>query len=166
MFEFTEQGIKNKLPIIMDAVMDDLADFVLAEADKNLRQGSFIGAYGVGAFDRGTLARSGHVTRQFLVKAVVFDAPHAAVVELGSAPHTPPLDALIGWVKRKIRLPSRRARSGKRRVKDSEARKIAFAIQQKIKKKGTPPRPYLRQAIERVDDALINRLVDKYTKIL
>ena len=30
--------------------------------------------------------------------AIVADAPHAAAVENGSAPHTPPLDPLIAWV--------------------------------------------------------------------
>lgn len=47
----------------------------------------------------GELISSVHAVLGGLVTKTVVDAPHAAAVEVGSAPHTPNLDALVEWVK-------------------------------------------------------------------
>ncbi|MEE9215673.1 MAG: LAGLIDADG family homing endonuclease [Thermodesulfobacteriota bacterium] len=67
----------------LDRALDDMADFVLSEADENLRSANFSPAIGEGAFDRGTLARSGRVERKRLKKKVIFDAFHAPFIEFG-----------------------------------------------------------------------------------
>lgn len=44
----------------------------------------------------GNLAGSVHTEGE---TKIIIDAPHAAAVEIGSAPHTPDLEALVAWVK-------------------------------------------------------------------
>lgn len=46
----------------------------------------------------GELAESIHVEDGARGSTIVADAPHAAPVEFGSRPHTPPLEPLIRWV--------------------------------------------------------------------
>lgn len=74
----------------------------------------------------------------------VVDAPHAAAVEVGSRPHTPPLDPLVAWVVLKITQMG----SGE------EARRIARAIQIKISKVGTRPHWFVRSSLPAIRLAL------------
>lgn len=46
----------------------------------------------------GELADSAEVIDSAVGFAIVFTAPHAAAVDLGSRPHMPPLEPLIAWV--------------------------------------------------------------------
>lgn len=97
------------------------------------------------------------------------DAPHAAPVEEGSRPHTPPLEPLIRWVKLRHlegvtiakrprtakRLPGTTTEehatavhaalgaSWKRSDVESNYRAMAFKIQQGIAKHGTRPHFYM-----------------------
>ena len=103
--------------------------------------------------------------------AIVVDAPHAAPVETGSRPHTPPLAPLVAWVKlrgaqgllspRQVgRLPGRSTaahavtvaaalrsmeRGGALDV-DAPVR-IARAIQHAIRERGTKPHWYARSSL-------------------
>lgn len=60
-----------------------------------------------------------------------YNAPHTRPVEYGSAPHYPPIEPLKNWA---------------RRVLGDEG--AAYAVQQKIGKYGTPPRPFVRPGRE------------------
>lgn len=46
----------------------------------------------------GELADSAHIVEFERTVQIVFDAPHAGAVEVGSRPHVPPLEPLIAWV--------------------------------------------------------------------
>jgi len=109
---------------------------------------------------------------------IVAEAPHAAAVEVGSRPHTPPLEPLIRWVKLRAAqgLLSERQLAKKRgsttaghahavagRLKSMEhggaldveaPRRIAFAIQRKIAREGTLPSWFARRSIAPVVRAL------------
>lgn len=64
------------------------------------------------------------------------DLTYAKAVEWGSRPHFPPVAPLELWVRRKLRVPARRARS------------VAFLVARKISKRGTPAQPFLGPALE------------------
>lgn len=76
---------------------------------------------------------------------IEFRTPHAGFQEFGTGPaalhaqYTPPIEPLIEWVEQKL------GKSG------DEARKIAFAVQQKIHEFGTAPKPFARPAIDAVE---------------
>ncbi|HEY2517090.1 MAG TPA: hypothetical protein VGI39_39730 [Polyangiaceae bacterium] len=119
---------------------------------------------------------------------VVLDAPHAAALETGSRPHTPPLGPLLAWVKLRgmqgidakgnIRKPTRRAwgnttaanahsiavalrqlESTFRRTTPIDApMKIARAIQAAIAKHGTRPHWMVRSSMPKIDARLGTRL--------
>lgn len=94
-----------------------------------------------------------------------WNAAHAAPVNDGSRPHWPPLDPILAWVKRNVRLvpqatdegPSLkpqfkpRQRAGTKRVADPEALRIANAIRATIAKKGTEPVNFKERAIRQVE---------------
>jgi hypothetical protein len=122
------------------------------------------------------LADSLHVDDVSLGESVVVaDAPHAAAVEVGSRPHTPPLAPLIAWVKLRgmqgLKPESRikrlagtttaaAARSIAQALRARQHRgpgggsldvgapvEIARAIQQAIAKRGTRPHRYMAAGI-------------------
>ena len=134
----------------LDSFMDDLADSILRVALNNIYSGDFSPAVGIGALDRGGLARSGRVKRELLKKTIIFDAPYAAYVEYGTRPHFPPLDPIAGWVRRNIKVSLKTDPSRKRKATMIESRAIAKRIVNHIGKYGTIPRPFLRRAIGHV----------------
>jgi hypothetical protein len=119
----------------------------------------------------GELRETVHTDESEHGAAIVVDAPHAAPVETGSRPHTPPLAPLIAWVKlrgtqgllseRQIgRLPGSTTAAHARSVAgalqgmerggaldvDAPVR-IARAIQRLIALRGTKPHWYARGAL-------------------
>ena len=112
------------------------------------------------------------------------DAPHAAPVETGSAPHTPPLAPLVAWVKlrgaqgllseRQIgRLPGHDDRhpcAGHRlRARGDQSGgaldvqapvRIARAIQQAIRPRGTKPHWYARGSLPAIRAVLHGLIKD------
>lgn len=116
--------------------------------------------------------------------AIVVDAPHAAPVETGSRPHTPPLAPLVAWVRlrgaqglltaRQIdRLPGTTTSTSARSIAaamrgmerggalDIEAPiRIARAIQQAIARRGTKPHWYARRALPEVRRVLHALIAD------
>ncbi len=119
----------------------------------------------------GELRESVHAEERTRGAAVVVDAPHAAPVETGSRPHTPPLAPLVAWVKlrgaqgllspRQVgRLPGTTTASHARSIAsalegmerggalDVDApMRIARAIQRAIAIGGTKPHWYARGAL-------------------
>ncbi|GMQ61198.1 MULTISPECIES: HK97 gp10 family phage protein [Vallitalea] len=65
---------------------------------------------------------------------------YAAIIEFGSSPHFPPVDALEPWVKRVI-LNGVEAYEG-------EAKDVAYAVAKNISKWGTQARPFLQPAYD------------------
>lgn len=119
---------------------------------------------------------------------IVLDAPHAAALERGSRPHTPPLEPLIAWVKLRgmqgidargrIRSPGRQAWGNTtaanahsvavalkrmqsqffQKTPIDAPRKIARAIQAAIAKHGTRPHWMVRSSLRKIDTTLGQRL--------
>lgn len=121
----------------LDAGLMDVAELILADSQDKV------------PVDEGMLKKSGHINDSYLNKEVVYDAPYAVFVEFGTSPHMPPLQPIEDWVRRK---------RGDLGVKDSDIKKVARAIQMKISKYGTDPKPFLRPAYDdaqvRVDDII------------
>lgn len=121
----------------LDAGLMDVAELILADSQDKV------------SVDEGMLKKSGHINDEYLHKEVVYDAPHSVIIEFGTSPHMPPLQPIEDWVRRK------RSDLG---VKDGEIKKVARAIQMKISKYGTDPKPFLRPAYDdaqvRVDDII------------
>lgn len=119
----------------------------------------------------GELREAVHAEERAAGAAVVVDAPHAAPVETGSRPHTPPLAPLVAWVKlrgaqgllspRQVgRLPGRTTAAhavsvaGALRSMEHDGAldvdapvRIARAIQQAIARSGTKPHWYARSSL-------------------
>lgn len=91
------------------------------------------------AVDRGDLRSSVMVDRLPDGAKLFVDAPHAVYLEMGTRPHTPPLDAILAWVKRKGLAKD-----------EPEAMRIARAVQRKIAEKGIEPRFFFRKAMLRL----------------
>jgi hypothetical protein len=136
----------------------------------------------------GELRESVHAELNLLGAAIVIDAPHAVDVETGSRPHTPPLAALVEWVKlrgaqgllttRQVgRLPgtttARQARSiastlgamERGGALDVDApERIARAIQKAIALRGTKPHWYARGALPDLHRILAAAIKDALAK--
>ncbi len=107
-----------------DQGLDDLVDHIFAKSQELV------------PVDESTLKKSGGVNRKYLEKEIVYLAPHAAPVEFGSKPHMPPVEPLIGWCRRVLRM------------NEKEAKATAWKIAMRIKERGTEARPYLRPACD------------------
>lgn len=113
------------------------------------------------AIDEGTLLKSGFAERiEPFTYRVAYTAAHAPSSEFGSRPHWPPLEPILGWVRRNVRARTGRYGGAKARIvrikpaanerlgrlrKDEQLR-IAKAIQAKIARKGTEPVRFLTRA--------------------
>lgn len=91
------------------------------------------------AVDRGVLRGSVEFAAEPDGCVVYVDAPHAAVMEEGARPFFPPLEPLIAWVLRK-RLAE----------DEASAKRIAWAIREKMGRVGIAPRGYMAKAFQRV----------------
>lgn len=126
-------AMKKQMEEAVNRYIENMADFILSEAQRNLREDSVSKA-----FDRGTLYASG-VSRREDDKAIVgFGGDeakdYALSVEFGTNPgHRPPIGPLIAWA---------------RRVGIKKPERVAWAIAKKIEKTGLAERPFLRSAVE------------------
>lgn len=131
--------------------------------------------------DMGHLGQSGHVEEHADGVEIVFDAPHAGIVEAGSRPHMPPFGPIYQWVLRHLgqfgveKVGSfRRVKGGAEksnaafaqhleRVDDmeTEARGIAEAIRWKIYQHGSAPTWFVRSKLP-VLKAILGRMIDKH----
>lgn len=100
------------------------------------------------AVDTGELRNSVNVTPIEDGAIVHVDAPHAAVMEYGSRPHTPPLQPLLEWAQRK--------------GLDAGA---ARAVQRKIATEGTAPRHYFTKAVERAKPLIREEILQELSRI-
>jgi hypothetical protein len=114
------------------------------------------------AVDEATLLKSGFVEKvQESTYRVGYTAAHAPPVEFGSRPHWPPLEPILGWVRRNVRARTGRfggarvrivrfkpgpLEAGLGRLRKDEQLRIAKAIQAKIARVGTEPVRFLTRA--------------------
>jgi hypothetical protein len=63
--------------------------------------------------------------------------PYGVAVRHGTRPHFPPIDALVPWVRVKLR------------VAEDRVRQVAFLVARKISKVGTKPNPYHARVVDR-----------------
>jgi hypothetical protein len=106
--------------------------------------------------DVGSLKSSVRVERDGDSWQIVVDAPHAAAVEVGTRPHTPPLQPLIDWVRR---------HAGD--VAKSKIRALAIGLQRKIAEQGTKPRWFVRNTLPKMKsvlDVMVRRALRKRRK--
>ncbi len=89
------------------------------------------------AVDTGRLRNSVHVNA--FTREIYIDAPHAAPINNGTRPFTPPLGPLLTWVIRKGLADD-----------EDEAYAIARGVQQKIAREGIEPRHFWEKAMDRV----------------
>lgn len=84
---------------------------------------------------------------------------YARAIEFGLPPgylrRMPPVDAIAGWVRRKLGIRDPR-----------EARRVAFLIARKIKRSGTDAQPYLHPAAEQERPEFLRRLNEAVNKAL
>lgn len=125
--KLTAKGEKELRSRILDAV----ADAIFTQSQENLIEFDKV--------DTGFLLRSGNIERSMKGRKIVYAAPYATAVEFGSPPHTVGFHKILGWVKRKLGVSN-----------DKEAAHIASRIVRKIERVGTPPTPFVRDAISMV----------------
>lgn len=118
------------MAVILDSVMDEVADFVFTRSQENIVK--------EGSVDTGRMLTSANINRNFLEKEIVYPMPYSAYIEYGTDPHfmgRAGIEALTGWAKRKLSL------------SDKEAESAAWGIAKNIEKRGMPAKPFLRPAI-------------------
>lgn len=105
---------------------------------------------------RGSVFRKEESLADNVIGVVASGKPYAAYVELGTKPHTPPIQPLIDWVEAVLGL------------RDVEAKGAAFAISRSIGARGTKPNPVWRivwaqqrDAIRRKFDAAVTRIAGR-----
>jgi len=124
--------------VISDA-LNEVLDEIFTHSQENL--------YDMKAIDTGNLMKSGtpNFTEKPVGKFIHYQAPYAVPVEYGRNPGSyPPFEPIYKWVKRRLGVKN-----------ENEAKKIAWAIINKIKTEGVYPRPFMRKAIEQTQDLKI-----------
>lgn len=71
-------------------------------------------------------------------------APHAAVIEFGARPFTPPIAPLLAWAKRVLGDPSQPPDYS------PKVRSLAYGVRDKIRKQGMMPRHILKNEIPNI----------------
>lgn len=154
----------------------DVARAILNEADMIIRDE---------AIDQGDLADSGEVKpgEQRFEKIVAWTAKHAAWVNFPTGPaagrkrYLPPLDAILEWVKRNLRISTEpenegdaifkaTSREGTRSASEAEALAVAQAVRWNIYQNGTQGVHYAERGVDKVrprasrlmQEAIDNRL--------
>lgn len=82
-------------------------------------------------------------------------SPHAAVIEFGARPFTPPLGPLLNWARRALKKPEL----------DDHCWALAKYVQNKISEEGMEPKHILGDAIEKITEDILSRLKTKLGKV-
>lgn len=121
--------LRAKILEVVDARLNDYADYLLEESARNLIDNK--------TSDTGFLAGSGQSFKtEFLKKTVSYSAEYAPHVEYGTRPHWVAPEYLVGWVERKLH------KRGK------QAWDVATAVSYKILNNGTEAQPFVMPAVE------------------
>ncbi len=129
--QVTERNALDQLPKAIEESVREIkeraAQIVLEEAQSIIESA---------IFDEGELAGSGRIEVDEDDIQVLFDAPYAGSVEFGRDPGSrPPLEPILEWVKRRLGI-----------TDEKRARRVAWAICDRIEERGIPARPFLRPA--------------------
>lgn len=144
----TSAALKKELEDVQEKILEeflnDWADAVLFEARRLLARGKIENSrdpVNRGAFDLGGLAEQSLVIKTGDdEREVRFTSIYALATEYGRPPGSmPPVGPIIAWAKRNgLRNPTN----------------AGWAIANKMKKEGMPPRPFLRQSVLTVERRL------------
>lgn len=140
------EGMNNKLEEIQHFVTMEVAEFILTEAKRLIREGHVENSkdpQGGAVSDRGYLAKESEVMESENGFVVGFKMPYAKFVHDGTVPHYPPFDPIYEWVKR-----NQLAADAPKGKKTKIEKQIAWKIINYIGENGTPPKPFLLQAME------------------
>ena len=132
------------LELLLSNILDEIADEIFLRSQENLTQAfSYEGkTIDKPISDTGNLLKSGYVLKpKGLEKTVGYSCPYSLWVEFGTLPH--PIsqegqEAILRWVERKLGL------TGKKAIN------VANSIIWHIRKHGTTPKPFLRNAMTQV----------------
>ena len=117
----------------IDKIMDDYVDRVFQLSQERLVEGNKI--------DTGTMLKTANVNRKPLEKEIVYPAAYSAEIEFGRNPgQLPNIESLTKWVRRKLRVPAKNAKS------------VAWAIALSIKKRGTQPFPFIQPSLDQANN--------------
>ena len=107
------------------------------------------------ASNTGRLAQSWHTIKKSNTRVEVRSNVHyASYVEFGTRPHRPPIDPLKKWIREKFQL------------RGKEADRVAWKVWHKIAEQGTPPKRYLRDAVDSFDlNEYIKELVKEWENV-
>ena len=123
------ENLSKELQLELNKELDILIDDIFVESQENIVR--------LNKVDTGWLLQSGKVYKNFLEKTIVYDAPHAGVIEFGADPHPVSREGranIAKWARRKLGL------------SEKEAIRASYAIAAKIRTTKTEPSPYLRPA--------------------
>jgi hypothetical protein len=122
-----------------------------------------------GAVNTGAFKRSWKASREEYGARVYNDRPYAGVVEHGRRRGKfPPIDEIARWAQRKltVRSASKRSKTGYRRMKESEARGVAFVIARAIARRGLKGRKILTNSQPAIRNFLRAEVHDELEKAL
>ncbi len=94
--------------------------------------------------DTGLYASSWDMTEDEKTLTLGNFSPHAAVIEYGARPFTPPIKPLLAWAKRVLKDPSQPPEYS------PEVRQLAFGVQKKIAEQGMKPRKILENELPHI----------------
>ncbi len=139
-----EESFRKLLEEKLDSALNDIADFILSESDRILRDPES------GSVDTGFLVNSMISDKAtFLHKEVGSGCAYAPFIEYGTSPHFPPLQVIYDWLWRKrndlgLKVDTKKTTKLNGRVYISGILNIAWAIAKKMSEKGTEASPFLR----------------------
>lgn len=106
--------------------------------------------------DTGQMAASWKVERHEAHSVLLLnDAPHAAAVEFGARPFTPPIGPLLAWAKRVLQDPQTPDDPNDPASYSREVRSLAFAVQNKIREQGMKPHNIVENNMEKILQAIV-----------
>lgn len=140
------------------AVRGDYEDFMRRAERELVRIGLDLEETAVRFVEKKNISVDGDIQKS--IKSIVKDvlgklrlqfgasARHAIFVHEGTKPHWPPFAPIRSWVRKKLNVPVEKADS------------VAFLVQRKIAREGTPAKPFLAVAIR----AHINTIAGRIAK--
>ena len=124
----SSDDIQGALEDEVDQLLDEIAEFILSESQRNIVKNNSFGVTG-NLFGKVTL------DKRKMHKTITYEAPYADFVEYGTRPHNIPPHVLDEWVAKKFGLTKQ------------DAERVAFLIARKIAKEGVAEKPFLRPAV-------------------
>lgn len=109
------------------------------------------GLHGAGL--AGSVFREEQVLADSVIGMVATPEPYAEYVEVGTKPHTPPIQPLMDWVVAKLGL------------RDDDAKGAAFAISKAIAKRGTRAQPVWQTTYQRLLPEIEAKLAQSVERI-